>query len=174
MKYIPPIFAFLAVVFVLLLSQQNVQGAADKVGSQPERPDAPLAVTSTPTPIPTSEPQPTDIPGSTATPEPLPIPDRACLRINFEVSGDVAQAGTYEVVEAGGRFLASWEAQTGWQDSGWIYDLDISFEAVYVSVLYNPGDGSESIPMAIINPAPDTEYGWVARGMCHALEVGWP
>jgi hypothetical protein len=96
------------------------------------------------------------------------------LRINFEVSGDVAEAGTYEVVEVNGHSLVSWEAQAGWQDSGWIYDLAISFEAVYVNVLYHPGDGSDSTTMAIVNPAPGTEYGWVARGMCHALEVGWP
>lgn len=174
MKYVPPIFAFLALLFLMALPQQTAQGAADKVSSVPEKPDAPLAVTSTPTPIPTSVPQPTDVPVSTTTPEPPPIPGRACLRINFEISGDVAEAGTYEVVEVNGHSLTSWEAKAGWQDSGWIHDLDISYEAVYVNVLYHPADGSDPITMAIYNPAPGTEYGWVARGMCHALEVGWP
>lgn len=170
MKYVPPIFAFIALLLVLALPQHPVQGATDGIDTFPEKPEAPVAVTSTPT----AAPVPTDIPASTATPEPPPVPDRACLRINFEVSGDVAEAGRYEVVEASGNSLASWQAQTGWQDSGWIYDLEISYEAVYVNVFYHPADGSDSIKMAIVNPAPGTEYGWVARGMCHAIEVGWP
>jgi hypothetical protein len=28
--------------------------------------------------------------------------------------------------------------------------------------------------MEIVNPAPGTPYGWLTRGVCHALEVGWP
>ncbi len=168
MKYVPPIFAFLALLFVVALPQHAVQGASDKVNALPEKPDAPVAVTSTPTPL------PTDVPDSTATPEPPRISGRACLRINFEVSGDVAEAGTYEVVEVNGHSLASWEAQAGWQDSGWIKDLEISYEAVYVNVFYHPADGSDPITMAIFNPAPGTDYGWVARDMCHAVEVGWP
>ena len=28
--------------------------------------------------------------------------------------------------------------------------------------------------MTILNPAPGTTYGWLARGLCHALEVSWP
>lgn len=168
MKYIPPVVAFLALLFLVSLPQQAVQGAADKASLLPEFPDAPVAVTSTPTPLPTA------VPASTATPEPLPAPDLACLRVNFEVSGDVALAGTYEVVELGGRPLASWEAKAGWQDSGWIRDVDISFDAVYVQVLYHASGGGSPVTMAIFNPAPGTEYGWVARGMCHAVEVGWP
>ncbi len=167
MKYVPPIIAFLALLLVVALPQRAVQGAADKVSALPEQPEAPVAVTSTPTPL----PAPTEIP---ATPEPPPPPGLACLRINFEVSGDVAEAGTYEVVELSGRSLASWEAQAGWQDSGWFSNLQISYEAVYVNVFYHPADGSASVTMAIHNPAPGTQYGWVARGMCHAVEVGWP
>jgi hypothetical protein len=168
MKYIPPIVAFLALLFLVSLPQQTAQGAADKASSLPESPDAPVAVTSTPTPLPTA------VPVNTATPEPLPAPDSACLRINFEVSGDVAQAGTYEMIELGGRHLASWEAQAGWQDSGWIRDIEISFDAVHVQVLYHEGSAGDPVTMAIFNPAPGTEYGWIARGMCHAVEVGWP
>ncbi len=173
MKYVPPIFAFLALLFVMALPQQNVQGAADKISSLPEKPDVPLAVTSTPTPLATAVPTgvPTTPPG---TPTPPPDPELACLRINFEVSGDVAQTGTYEVWEVNGRPLASWVAQAGWQDSGWIRDIEISFEAVYVRVLYQAGGSAEPVEMAMENPAPGKTYGWVARGMCHALEVGWP
>lgn len=180
MKYVPPIFAFLALLVLMALPQQAVQGAADK--TPPQKPEAPAAVTSTPTPVivptvstePTVSAEPTDVPEGTATPLPQPIPERACLRINFEVTGDVAEAGTYEVVETNGHSLVSWEAKSGWQDSGWFYDLEVSFEAVYVNVVFHPADGSDPVTMVIVNPAPGTSYGWVARGMCHALEVGWP
>lgn len=165
MKYVPPIAALLALLLVLALPQQNVQGAADKTGALPV---VPLAVTSTPTPVATA------VPGATAIPTIVPDPQTACLRINFEVSGDLAQAGTYEVREVNGRPLASWSAQSGWQDSGWIQDIEISFKAVYVNVFYQPGGSADPVQMAIWNPAPGTQYGWVARGMCHALEVGWP
>ncbi len=168
MKYVPPIFAFMALLLLLALPQKNVQGAADKTGTLPV---VPLAVTSTPTPVATATAVPAD---PSATPLPPPDPDLACLRINFEVSGDMAQAGTYEVREVNGRSLASWTAQAGWQDSGWLQDIEISFKAVYVNVFYLPGGSADPVQMAIWNPAPGTQYGWVARGMCHALEVGWP
>ena len=173
MKYVPPIFAFLALLLVIALPQQNVLSDTDKSTFLPEKPEAPLAVTSTPTPLATAVPtgEPTLPPG---TPTPPPDPQLACLRINFEVTGDVAQTGIYEVQEVNGRPLASWAALAGWQDSGWIANIDISFEAVHVRVLYQAGGGADPIEMAIANPAPGTSYGWVARGMCHAVEVGWP
>ena len=167
MKYVSPIVVFLALLFLMFLPQQTTQVAADKMASLPENPDAPLAVTSTPTPL----PQPTDVP---VTPELPPDPGLACLRVNFEVSGDVAQAGSYEVVEVSGRSLASWTAKAGWQDSGWIHNIEISYEAVYVEVFYHDDSGGNPVKMAIFNPAPGTDFGWVARGMCHAVEVGWP
>ena len=167
MKYVPPIFAFLALMLVLALPQHDVQGAADKVGALSV---IPLAVTSTPTPMATA----TAVPAATAIPTVAPDPQLACLRINFEVSGDVAQAGTYEVREVNGRLLASWTAQSGWQDSGWIQPIESSFNAVYVNVFYLPGGSADPVQMAVMNPAPGTQFGWVARGMCHALEVGWP
>jgi hypothetical protein len=168
MKYVPPIIAFLALLFLVSFSQQTVQGAADRANLLPEEPDAPLAITSTPTPLPV----PTAV--ASTTPEPPPVPNLACFRINFEVSGDVALAGTYDLVEVNGRPLGSWSAKAGWQDSGWIRDVEISFEAVYVQVLYRASSGEDPVTMRIVNPAPGTEYGWVARGMCHAVEVAWP
>ena len=131
--------------------------------------------TSTPVPVtPTAEPDiatPTPSPSPTATREPrLP----SCLRINFDVSGQEARRGLYIVQEVGGRFLVGWEADDGWKDSGWFYDVDITFPAVYVDVLYYHGPGAEPIRLAMWNPAPDTDAGWLGRGMCHALEVGWP
>lgn len=125
----------------------------------------------------------TATPDATATPiigDPTPSPTptdeprlNACLRINFELSGDVAQSGTYVVRELGGRELVSWRAEAGWQDSGWIRDIDISFPSVYVEVFFYGDDGS-IIRMDIVNPAPDTHHGWLSRGQCHALEVAWP
>jgi hypothetical protein len=125
-----------------------------------------------PTPEFTSTPAATATPPATATPTKKPrLP--ACLRINFEMSGDVARAGTYEVREVGGRLLYTWPAQEGWYDSGWVYGIDISFENVYIEVFFVPADGSGRQLMEIVNPSPGTRYGWLARGICHALEVGW-
>ncbi|MFZ1396222.1 MAG: hypothetical protein WAS33_04960, partial [Candidatus Promineifilaceae bacterium] len=135
MKYVPPVLVFLALLFVLMLPQQPVQGAGDMAGVPGLKPNVPAAFTSTPTPIATE----TAVPG---TPTPPPNPQLACLRINFEVSGDVAQAGTYEVQEVNGRPLARWTAQAGWQDSGWIRNVEISFEAVHVRVLYQPASAN--------------------------------
>jgi citrate lyase gamma subunit len=103
------------------------------------------------------------------------IKDRkpACLRINFEVGPDQARRGTFVVRETGGKVLATWWAEEGWMDSGWIEDIDISAPAVYVQVIFVKGDGTE-IEMKILNPAPDTSFGWLARGQCHAIEVAWP
>ncbi len=131
--------------------------------------------TATPVPLtPTAEP---DI--ATPTPSPSPTPTQqprlpACLRINFDVSGHEAKRGLYVAQEVGGRYLAGWEADDGWKDSGWFYDIDITFPAVYVEVLYYHGPGADPVRLNIVNPAPDTDAGWLGRGMCHALEVGWP
>lgn len=133
--------------------------------------------TATSTPLPPTATAEPDI--ATPTPEPSPTPTReprlpACLRINFDVSGQEARRGLYVVQEVGGRFLAGWEADNGWKDSGWFYDIDITFPAVYVDVLYYHGPGATPVRLAMWNPAPDTDNGWLGRGTCHALEVGWP
>lgn len=136
----------------------------------------------TPTPTATSTLEPsTPMPTMTATPtgsptsEPTPKPPRypACMRFNFEVGGDVARAGTYVVREIGGRVLASWTAQDGWEDSGWIFDIDITFASVYVEVIFYPAGGGAPITMSILNPAPGTIHGWMSRGTCHAIEIAW-
>ena len=145
----------------------------------------PVTITATPVFTPTATatpvvPTPTAAPElATATPSPTPtMPPEprlpSCLRINFDVSGQEARRGLYVVQEVGGRFLVGWEADDGWKDSGWFYDIDITFKAVYVDVLYYHGPGVEPVRLKMWNPAPDTESGWLGRGMCHALEVGWP
>jgi hypothetical protein len=123
---------------------------------------------------PTAEPEITTL---TPSPSPTPINEArlpACLRINFDVSGQEAKRGLYIAQEVGGHFLAAWEADDGWKDSGWFHGIDITFPAVYVDVLYYHGPGAEPVRLKMLNPAPDMDSGWVARGMCHALEVGWP
>ena len=123
---------------------------------------------------PTPEPTATEgIPDVTPTPTKEPRKN-ACLRINFEISGDHAHPGTFVVKEVGGRLLASWHAEEGWQDSGWIQDIDITYPSVFVEVFFVSDFGGEPIKMHILNPAPGTKYGWLSRGVCHALEVGWP
>lgn len=133
----------------------------------------PATATATATPItPTAEP---DITTPTASPTPQRDPRLpACLRINFDVSGHEAKQGLYVVREVGGRQLATWEAANGWKDSGWFYDIDITFAAVYVEVFYYHGPGATPERLNVLNHAPETDDGWLARGMCHALEVGWP
>lgn len=112
-------------------------------------------------------------PDATSTPTRRPR-EKSCLRINFDVGGQSARRGLYVVKETGGRLLAEWYAEDGWTDSGWIHDIDISFENVYVQVFYYSGPDADPIEMKILNPAPNTSYGWLSWGICHAIEVAWP
>jgi hypothetical protein len=146
-------------------------------------PDITLTPTSTLPPDVTITPTDTATPGPTATAtenptlQPSPTPEKnresSCVRINFEVSGDTAARGLYLVQEVGGKHLASWYALDGWQDSGWFKDIDISHENVYVKVLFYRGPDAAPVELLILNHAPDSPYGWMSWGMCHALEVGW-
>ncbi len=144
----------------------------------PEVTETPTATPTTPaTPLPTmtATPPPEDRTPPTPSPTPTKRPRlKSCTRINFDITGDEARQGMFLVQEVGGRHLISWDAADGWQDSGWFHDIDITFEDVFVQVLYYSSPGGEPIVMKIVNPAPGTEYGWMSRGMCHALEVGWP
>ncbi len=120
---------------------------------------------------PTAEPTSTLAPTATPTKRPR---EMSCVRINFEVSGQDAARGLYIVQETGGKLLASWYALDGWQDSGWFKDIDISHENVYVKVLYYRGPDADPVELQILNHAPDSPYGWMSWGICHAIEVGWP
>jgi len=120
---------------------------------------------------PTATEKPTREPTATATKRPR---EHSCVRINFEVGGDEAKRGLYVVQEIGGRVLASWYAEDGWMDSGWFKEIDIPYENVYVKVLYYSGPGADPVELVIVNHAPDSPYGWMSWGVCHALEVAWP
>lgn len=103
----------------------------------------------------------------------------ACTRINFlkgldRYYGSPAD-GTYVISEFNGRGgLASWKARAGDVDSGWIKGIYLSAEEVHVVVTFYPADGGLPVVMQIVNPAPDSDYGWLARSMCHAIEVQYP
>jgi hypothetical protein len=130
--------------------------------------------TATPGPSPTAtgtKQPPTVEPTATATKRPREF---SCVRINFDVGGDEAVRGLYVVQETGGKHLASWYALDGWKDSGWFKNIDITHENVYVKVLYYSGPDAIPIEMKIVNPAPNSQYGWMSWGICHAIEVKWP
>ena len=111
-------------------------------------------------------------------PEPEAAPEAApegtAVRIDFEIAGHVAKRGHYSVQQLGGGEIASWYALDGWEDSGWISNVDIGNRTVWVEVVYYPGPDTEGTVMRILNHVPDEPYGWVANGMVHALEVAWP
>ncbi len=160
---------------VTLTPTMTLSPTATLRGTLIATPTMPPTITATPSPTPITPTAEPDI--ITATPSPTPTKQPrlpACLRINFEVSGQEAKRGLYIVQEIGGHFLAAWEADNGWKDSGWFQGIDITFPAVYVEVLYYHGPGVEPVRLRMLNPAPDADAGWVARGQCHALEVGWP
>ncbi|MCA9921305.1 MAG: hypothetical protein KC419_04880 [Anaerolineales bacterium] len=66
--------------------------------------------------------------------------------------------GTYELVEADGRLLATWQAKDSWQDNGWM-NVKIAFPSVYVRVIYLANAAAAPVEMRIVNPAPGTSYG---------------
>lgn len=102
----------------------------------------------------------------------------ACTRFNFEQGRDrffgSRQAGLYIMREVTNGDLVTWYAQAGQVDSGWFNDIAISFDAVHVEVWFYPADGSGPMKMQIVNHAPGRSDGWLARGMCHAIEIQYP
>lgn len=101
-------------------------------------------------------------------------PSGTAVCINFELAGHAAKPGHYSVQLPGGAEVASWYMIDGWQDSGWVDDLAIKGETELVQVFYYPGPGVQPTVLKILNPAPDTEMGWLGKGMAHALQVAWP
>lgn len=76
--------------------------------------------------------------------------------------------------ESTGSLVTTWTARRGEVDSGWIRGLEISRESVWVTVSFSPADGGSPVPMEILNPAAGTPYGWLTRGVCHAVELQFP
>ena len=104
-------------------------------------------------------------------------PDGTATRIDFELSEDSALEGWYVVQELDGPKVAAWYALDGYQDSGWIDGINLSQSPIHVRVLFYPPDSdasTEPTVMKIINHAPGKEYGWLAKGTAHSLEVEFP
>ena len=137
---------------------------------------ATLTPTVTPSPTATAPPLTPQPEEQTATPSPTATakPPRldACFFLNLEIAGDTAKKGWYWIEEEGGRLLALLFLEDGWLGSEPI-ETDITFSAVHVRVFYAETLSGDRRPLVILNPAPNTDMGWVARGICHAIEVGW-
>ena len=152
-------------------------GSPMPTGSPTATPEPPSGATNTPT----ATSSPTPAMRMTATPTPTPTSDvttqTACTRFNLEQgrTPDSPLPGRYEMIEVGtGNLLASWWAEAGWVDSGWITDIHLSFPKSWVEVYFYPFGNEPAVKMDIVNPAPGTEYGWLVRGMCHSIEIEFP
>lgn len=106
-----------------------------------------------------------------------------CMRFNLELGRDATtgtpMTGTYTLYDAvDGVALASWTAESGWTDSGWIHDIPARQHGTWVRVFFYPYGEDPGVELEIVNPAPGEVFGWLAPDMCHAIEVqfpeGWP
>lgn len=117
-------------------------------------------------------------PTITITPTEPPEPKWVCLRFNFEIGADAEDGslpGHFEMVIAqDGKVISTWKPEPGSTDSGWIEIPNIPFDAIHVEVRFYPEGSAQYILMTILNPAPSTPYGWLARGVCHAIEIEYP
>lgn len=104
----------------------------------------------------------------------------ACTRFDLEEGRNATTgagvAGRYEMREVGsGRLLAVWRATSNAIDSGWIEGISSSFSTgSWVEVYFYPDGQTTATKLEILNVAPNTEYGWVKPGLCHAVELQFP
>jgi len=159
MKKLMMLFALLGVVALVFSLAVGVVSSLSALEIEPE---------------PELDPDPPRDPGGETEGEPEAASGTA-TRIDFEFTDDVALEGRYVVRDVvSGANVAEWYAQDGWRDSGWLNDLEISRENSWVEVLYYADPGAEAIKMKILNHAPNTDFGWLSKGMEHALEVEFP
>ena len=104
----------------------------------------------------------------------------SCARFNLDLGRNAETgagiSGTYTLVEiTTGSTLASWQAESNWLDSGWIREIDLAhFDGSWVDAYFHPDGDSPAVKLEIINPAPGTSHGWLAPGICHAIELQFP
>ncbi len=103
----------------------------------------------------------------------------ACVRLNFLKGRDwysgARSDGVFVVKEFDGRgAIASWHANMGDIDSGWIRGIQISFPTIHVLVEFYPADGSAPTLMEIVNASPNSPFGWIADNVCHSIEIQYP
>lgn len=128
---------------------------------------------------------PTATESNTATVTPTPddpvvMENLACARFSFEAgrdSMDGAVAGLFVMADPIQGEVTSWFASDGELESDWINGLPLRFDEIYVQVEFYDLFADEEDPpvmMEIVNPAGGTPYGWLARGVCHAIEIQYP
>lgn len=103
--------------------------------------------------------------------------DKSCMRFNFLRGKDAARGsrgGVFVAFDETNGALTSWYGAPGATDSGWFNGFNITFEAIHARVIFYPNNNSLPVVMKIVNPAPGTSMGWLARGRCHALEIEYP
>lgn len=103
--------------------------------------------------------------------------ERACARLSFKSGRDGyhgASEGTFIIQEVTGGTVAGWSTYAGAHISPWMNSVGITHPSVHVKVLFYPQYGGGPVEMKILNPAGDTSFGWLARGVCHAIEIEYP
>lgn len=130
------------------------------------------------TPMTTLEPFEVDLTWDAGLYTPNKLP--GCSRFNLDL-GRNAQTGAgvngrYVMIEiTTGSALANWDAESWWVDSGWIREIPLAhFDGSWVDVYFHPEGDLAPVKLEVINPAPDTQHGWLAPGVCHAIELQFP
>ncbi|MCB9006063.1 MAG: hypothetical protein H6656_01505 [Ardenticatenaceae bacterium] len=109
-----------------------------------------------------------------------PATNGACVRFSLYQGRNAATgagvAGRYDMREVTtGSLLASWEASSTATVSDWFTNLQqVSDGGSWVEVFFYEGGVETAVPLEILNPAPNTPYGWVTNGQCHAVELQFP
>ncbi|WP_420630101.1 hypothetical protein [Candidatus Leptofilum sp.] len=104
----------------------------------------------------------------------------ACVRFSLHQGRNTATgagvAGRYEMWEvATGSLIAAWEGSAQATISDWFTEVpQVSAGGSWVNVNFYPAGEETAVPLEILNPAPNTTYGWVANGQCHAVELQFP
>lgn len=110
----------------------------------------------------------------------LPQPDAACAQFSLAQGRNAATgadvAGQYALHEVtSGRRLATWDAAASDTISGWLTDLPaVASNGSWVTADFTAAGAATAVPLEILNPAPNTNYGWVGNGRCHAIELQFP
>ncbi len=114
-------------------------------------------------------------------------PNSVCTRFSLvqgrNADTGIGHQGTFVMREVTtGSTLATWEVTGQETVSDWFINLpQVSNGASWVEVRFELEEGYEflspegfighSVLLEILNPAPDTTYGWVANGQCHSVEI---
>ncbi|MCA9930513.1 MAG: VCBS repeat-containing protein, partial [Anaerolineales bacterium] len=104
----------------------------------------------------------------------------ACARFSLDQGRNARTGagvnGRYTMHEVNtDRILAAWSAGSRDTNSGWLTDIPVAFAGgSWVEITFTPTGQTTPIQLEIINPAPNTAYGWIFPGQCHAIELQFP